>query len=68
MMHFQPPYRRAVRADAPVLAELVNMAGEGLPLYVWSQMAEGGNSPWDIGRERSGRISFNDKENWIAIE
>ena len=57
MIDFQSPYRRAIRADAPALAELVNMAGEGLPLYVWSQMTEGGKSPWDVGRERAMRES-----------
>jgi ribosomal protein S18 acetylase RimI-like enzyme len=37
------------------MAELVNMAGEGIPLYVWTRMAEPGQSPWDVGRERARR-------------
>ena len=41
--------------DAPLLAELVNYAGEGLPLYLWQRMAEPGESPWDVGRRRAAR-------------
>lgn len=37
------------------MAELVNMAGEGLPLYLWSKMASPGESPWEVGRQRAGR-------------
>lgn len=39
------------------MAELVNFAGEGLPLYLWSRIAEPGQSPWDIGRQRAARES-----------
>jgi ribosomal protein S18 acetylase RimI-like enzyme len=39
------------------MAELVNMAGEGLPLYLWTSMAVEGQSPWDVGRERARRES-----------
>jgi ribosomal protein S18 acetylase RimI-like enzyme len=51
----EAPLRRATEGDAPVLAELVNMAGEGLPLYLWGKMAEGGESAWDVGRRRARR-------------
>ncbi len=37
------------------MAELVNMAGEGLPLYLWSKMVTGNQSPWDLGQERARR-------------
>jgi ribosomal protein S18 acetylase RimI-like enzyme len=37
------------------MAELVNIAGEGLPLYVWTKMAEPGGSPWEIGQQRAKR-------------
>lgn len=37
------------------MAELVNIAGEGLPLYLWGKMAEPGQSPWEIGRQRAMR-------------
>lgn len=36
-------FRPAAIADAPILAELVNYAGEGLPLYLWGKMAEPGD-------------------------
>jgi ribosomal protein S18 acetylase RimI-like enzyme len=55
MIGLDPPYRRARPEDAAVLAELVNIAGEGLPLYLWGRMAEAGETPWDVGRRRAGR-------------
>ena len=39
------------------MAELINIAGEGLPVYLWSKMAEPGQSPWAVGRERARRDS-----------
>ena len=53
----QPPYRAAKLADAEALAELVNFAGEGLPLYLWTGLAEPGQSPWEVGRQRAARES-----------
>ena len=50
-----PPYRPAVKADAPALAELVNFAGEGLPVYLWTGMTMPGQSVWEVGRERAER-------------
>lgn len=47
--------RHATLSDAPILAELVNYAGEGLPLYLWSKMAAPGESAWDVGRKRAAR-------------
>jgi ribosomal protein S18 acetylase RimI-like enzyme len=41
--------------DADVLAELVNHAGEGLPLYLWGRMAAPGETAWDVGRRRARR-------------
>jgi ribosomal protein S18 acetylase RimI-like enzyme len=48
-------FRPAMRADAAVLAELVNEAGEGIPLYLWDKMKEPGESAWDVGRRRAAR-------------
>lgn len=39
--------------DATALAELANMAGEGLPYYLWSELADAGQSAWEIGRQRA---------------
>ena len=57
MIKLHPPFRPATLEDAPAMAELVNMAGEGLPLNLWTQLAEPGESPWDVGRERARRES-----------
>ena len=51
------PLRPATQADAADLAELVNLAGEGLPLYLWTKMAQRGETPWDVGRARAIRES-----------
>lgn len=55
MIELSPPLRRAVPDDAAALAELVNMAGEGLPLCLWAGMAEPGQSPWAVGEQRARR-------------
>ncbi|MCG3202812.1 MAG: hypothetical protein NFCOHLIN_02698 [Gammaproteobacteria bacterium] len=47
--------RPATRADAALLAVLVNIAGEGLPLYLWEGMAAPGESAWDVGQRRAAR-------------
>ena len=53
MARLEPPFRHARPDDAPALAELINFAGEGLPLYLWANMAEPGESAWDVGRRRA---------------
>ena len=50
-----PTFRKGRVADAPALAELVNMAGEGMPLRLWETMREGGETAWDVGRRRAAR-------------
>ncbi|WP_253939494.1 GNAT family N-acetyltransferase [Halomonas sp. THAF5a] len=47
--------RDATRADARDLAHLINLAGEGLPEYLWGQMAQGGAAALAIGAQRAGR-------------
>lgn len=47
--------RNARKTDCAELAELVDLAGEGLPCYHWQQIAEPGQDPWEIGRERAAR-------------
>jgi ribosomal protein S18 acetylase RimI-like enzyme len=53
MIELEPPFRYAKPADAPALAELINFAGEGLPLYLWTNLAQPGESPWEVGRRRA---------------
>ena len=47
--------RAATPDDAPALAELIDLAGEGLPLHLWAGMAEPGETAWDVGRRRARR-------------
>jgi ribosomal protein S18 acetylase RimI-like enzyme len=62
MTEIDAPFRRATRADAAALAELVQFASEGLALCLWAQLAGRGGDPWDIGRKRvsgeTGGISY----------
>jgi ribosomal protein S18 acetylase RimI-like enzyme len=51
----QAPFRHAVKEDAPLLAALVNHAGEGLPLYLWEKLAGPGESAFDVGIRRAAR-------------
>lgn len=57
MPNLQPPFRAATPDDAHAMTEIVNMAGEGLPVYLWSKTATGDETPWDIGRQRAQRES-----------
>ena len=57
MIDLPPAHRPARPTDALAVAELVNMAGEGLPLYLWTDLAAPGQSPWELGQERARRES-----------
>ena len=50
-----PPLRPARLSDAARLAELVNYAGEGMPLYLWGKLATPETSAWEVGRQRAAR-------------
>jgi len=52
MIRLEPPLRIATEADARELADLVNFAGEGLPLHIWEGLAKDGQDPWEVGRAR----------------
>lgn len=52
MITLEPPMRLATSADATELADLVNFAGEGLPLYIWKGLATDGQDPWEVGKAR----------------
>ncbi|GLQ32635.1 GNAT family N-acetyltransferase [Litoribrevibacter albus] len=45
----------ARREDAKALAYLVDLAGEGLPRYLWSEMMTDEASPYDVGAQRASR-------------
>jgi ribosomal protein S18 acetylase RimI-like enzyme len=48
-------FRPATKADASALAVLVDIAGEGLPAYLWSTLNAPGQSILEVGRERAAR-------------
>ncbi len=45
----------AQKSDAEALAYLINLAGEGIPYYLWSTKAEAGVDPFAIGKQRASR-------------
>jgi ribosomal protein S18 acetylase RimI-like enzyme len=47
--------RKAVAEDAAELAVLMNSAGEGIPAYLWSRMAEPGMDIMEFGAQRVAR-------------
>ncbi|MAZ18267.1 MAG: GNAT family N-acetyltransferase [Ahrensia sp.] len=54
-LHSPIALREATPADAPALARLIDIAGEGIPAWLWSQMATEGRSPIEVGEERARR-------------
>jgi ribosomal protein S18 acetylase RimI-like enzyme len=51
----EPIYRPATKADAAALAVLVDVAGEGMPAYIWGTQKAPGQSVLEVGRERAMR-------------
>ena len=51
----EPIFRPATKADAAALAVLVDIAGEGMPAYMWSTLKAPGQSLLELGRERAQR-------------
>lgn len=54
-VRLDPPLRRATREDSRRVAELMDIAGHGLPAYVWSLSAESGQEPIEVGTGRAAR-------------
>jgi ribosomal protein S18 acetylase RimI-like enzyme len=54
MSMIHPPFRRATIEDVGTLAHFVELASEGLALYLWTKLAAARHDPWHIGRERVG--------------
>ena len=54
--------RKGTAADSGELADLMNQAGEGIPVYLWSQMAGPDVDPMTYGaqrvRRREGAFSY----------
>jgi ribosomal protein S18 acetylase RimI-like enzyme len=57
-----PPFRRATPEDARPIAELVDIAGKGMPSLLWEEEAAEGETPLEVGArliQRSGySLSF----------
>ena len=54
-----PQLRRARRDESSRVAELMEIAGHGLPGYLWSLSAAEGQEPLDVGTERAASESGN---------
>lgn len=54
-VRLDPPLRRATREDGRRIAELMDIAGHGLPAYVWSLSVEDGQEPIEVGTWRAAR-------------
>ncbi len=50
-----PRIRPAQSSDAPTLAKLIDIAGEGIPRWLWSRSSSDGQDPLDVGAERARR-------------
>jgi ribosomal protein S18 acetylase RimI-like enzyme len=58
-VRIEPPLRRARKEDSRRVAELMNIAGHGLPAYLWSLSADDGQEPVEVGTERAAREDGN---------
>ena len=58
-MNIQSSYvmRRADPSDAETLAKLINLAGEGIPNWLWTRACVEGQTPLEIGTLRAKRTS-----------
>lgn len=55
MSDVEPIIRPARKSDAAALAALIDIAGEGIPVYLWNQMKAPGQSVFEFGRSRAAR-------------
>ena len=64
----KPSFRPATKTDAATLAVLVDIAGEGMPSFMWSTLKVPGQSVLEFGRDRARRDtgSFSYKNAVIA--
>lgn len=62
--------RPAVKDDAFALAELINFAGEGLPHYLWEEIAGPGETAWEVGSQRARRMDggFSYRNATVAVD
>ncbi|MEN0000206.1 MAG: GNAT family N-acetyltransferase [Pseudomonadota bacterium] len=53
----KPTMRPATMEDAQNLAKLIDIAGEGIPNWLWSKSSDAQHTPLDIGTQRARRPS-----------
>ena len=58
MLNLHAPFRRATPDDARAIAELVNMAGKGIPSLLWADEAAEGETPLDVGTRLAARTGY----------
>jgi ribosomal protein S18 acetylase RimI-like enzyme len=60
--------RAAQPEDSDFLLPLINRAGEGIPEYIWAQMAAPDQDPWAVGRERIESVdsAISHRNAWIG--
>jgi len=69
VVRLEPPLRWARRGDSRRVAELMNIAGHGLPAYLWSLSAEDGQEPIEVGTARAAREDQNfSYRNAVVVE
>lgn len=66
MTMLESPLRFATEGDAFALAELVNYAGDGLPLELWRTLAGPEGDPWSVGRTRHGARAA--RGQWVVVD
>ena len=54
-VHANPFIRPAAATDAKALAQLIDIAGEGIPSWLWTRACIEGQTPLDVGIERAKR-------------
>jgi len=61
-------YRPGGKADAREIAELMNIAGEGIPMVLWADAAPGDRDPMDTGTRKAARedASFSYRNTRVA--
>lgn len=61
--------RKAKVEDSPRLAELMNLAGEGIPAYLWELMADSGETSLAFGARRVARTEgvFSYTNAYVAV-
>lgn len=49
--------RKATAEDVEQLAKLIDIAGEGIPTWLWAKTTNGTQTPLDVGKERARRTA-----------